>query len=92
MDYMWMLISFGLFMLSILTVFLSGLLNGFIIRIHPVVHIVIVTILTITYTNLFFDPSILWLVTIVVTICYFMPLFVVTLYKKGERVERSRSI
>lgn len=90
MDLMWMLISFGLFMLVILTTFISSVLNALFRKLHPVVHIVLIPLLSYVYTNIFFDENMLSLVTVIVTISYFAPLFVIKLYNKGERIEHER--
>ncbi|MCC5892511.1 hypothetical protein [Exiguobacterium sp.] len=90
MDVMWLLILFGLFMLSILTVFISSVLNALFRKLHPLVHVVIVAALSYFFSNLFYDQHTFWPVVFVVAISYAAPLLVVTLYNKGERVERER--
>ncbi|WP_445005756.1 hypothetical protein [Exiguobacterium alkaliphilum] len=90
MDLMWLLILFGLFMLSILTVFISSVLNALVRQLHPLVHVVIVVALSYVFSNLFYDQHTVWPVVFVVAISYVAPLLVVTLYNKGVRVERER--
>lgn len=90
MDYMWLLIAFGLFMLVILTVFISSVLNALFKQLHPFVHIVAILFLSVTYERIMLDYNLFWTLLVLVTISYLAPLFVVKLYTKGERVERDR--
>jgi len=90
MDLMWLLILFGLFMLSILTVFISSVLNALVRQLHPLVYVVIVAALSYVFSNFFYDQHTVWPVVFVVAISYVAPLLVVTLYNKGVRVERER--
>lgn len=53
MDLMWLLILFGLFMLSILTVFISSVLNALVRQLHPLVYVVIVAALSYVFSNFF---------------------------------------
>ncbi|TCI53805.1 hypothetical protein EVJ24_08940 [Exiguobacterium sp. SH1S21] len=88
MDYMWLLIAFFLFMLVILTVFISSVLNALLRNLHPSVHITVILFLSFTYERLMLDYNLLWTLFILVTISYLAPLLVVKLYNKGERFER----
>lgn len=90
MDYMWLLIAFGLFMLVILTVFISSVINALFKQLHPFVHIVAILFLSVTYERMMLDYNLLWIISILVTISYLAPLLVVKMYNKGERVERDR--
>ncbi|TCI26467.1 MULTISPECIES: hypothetical protein [unclassified Exiguobacterium] len=88
MDYMWLLIAFFLFMLVILTVFISSVLNALLRNLHPLVHITVILFLSFTYERLMLDYNLLWTLFILVTISYLAPLLVVKMYNKGERFER----
>ncbi|OGX78350.1 hypothetical protein A6395_12640 [Exiguobacterium sp. SH31] len=88
MDYMWLLIAFFLFMLVILTVFISSVLNALLRNLHPLVHITVILFLSFTYERLMLDYNLLWTLFILVTISYLAPLLVVKIYNKGERFER----
>ncbi|WP_070327784.1 hypothetical protein [Exiguobacterium aurantiacum] len=88
MDYMWLLIAFFLFMLVILTVFISSVLNALLRHLHPLVHITVILFLSFTYERLMLDYNLLWTLFILVTISYLAPLLVIKMYNKGERFER----
>ncbi|TCI44061.1 hypothetical protein EVJ27_13825 [Exiguobacterium sp. SH3S2] len=76
MDYMWLLIAFFLFMLVILTVFISSVLNALLRNLHPLVHITVILFLSFTYERLMLDYNLLWTLFILVTISYLAPLLV----------------
>lgn len=90
MDYMWLLIAFGLFMLVILTVFISSVLNALFRHLHPVIHIAVILLLSFAYERLMLDYNLFWTPLVLVTISYAAPLLVIKLYNKGERFERDR--
>lgn len=90
MDYMGLLVGFSLFMLVILTVFISSVLNALFRQLHPFVHLVAIVILAVTYERLMFDYNLIWIITTLVTVSYAVPLLIAKLYNKGERFERDR--
>ncbi|MCT4783316.1 MULTISPECIES: hypothetical protein [Exiguobacterium] len=90
MDFMWLLILFGLFMLGMVIVFISSVLNAMFRQLHPLVHVVIVSLLVYLGSSLFMDQNVFWPMTLVAIISYTAPLLVIKLYNKGVRVERKR--
>lgn len=90
MDYLGLLTLFGLFMLGMLIVFFSSVLNAMFRQLHPLVHVMIVSALVYLGSSLFMDQNVLWPMTLVAVVSYTAPLFVIKLYNKGVRVERNR--
>lgn len=90
MDLMWLLTLFGLFMMTIVTVFFSSVLNGYFKTMDPSFHIFIIALLSLAYTDLFLNFNLLWLISIIVTISYLIPLGILKAWMKGIRIERER--
>ena len=90
MDLMWLLIGFFLFMLVILTVFISSMLHALFRQLPPIVHVVAIVFLSVAYERLLLDYNLIWIITILVTVSYLLPLLIAKLYYKGERIERER--
>lgn len=81
----WFLVVFlGLFMLSLLTIFLSGLVNGLFPKLHPLLHVLFVFTISWIFSAIYIDNNGLFLAGAVVTASYLIPYFIWKLYRYGE--------